>query len=166
MAKVLKIRKKSAVAEEPVRGRKGKAEVEVKRTRPGTPKGRDAAPNAGRYKGKTSGLGVTVFQNQTIEQNKKKRMTDAQLAELWRREFPNARAEYTEETVRGVRNLYNLGKHGNNDGRPLPDHARVPEFDEQGQALPFWGEKSAAKRESAQPVARSPKKVVKKVGRR
>ncbi len=114
------------------------AKVEKVKAGKGTPGGA-----VGRYTGRTSQLSVTKYQNQSIESNRKRKLTDEQLAREWKNEFPNAKADYTAETVRGVRNLYNKGKHGNNDGEPLSNP--VPEFDDAGQALPFWGEKSAAK---------------------
>jgi hypothetical protein len=95
---------------------------------------------AGRFTGATTGLGVTKFQNQTLANNLKNKLSDAELAASWREEFPNAKASYDESTVKGVRGLFNKGKHGNDvPARP------IPEFDENGQALPFRGEKSAAK---------------------
>lgn len=176
MAKVLKIRKRAAESEPepaPVRGRAKASPIRTGSTVEKTKSGgiREPGGGSGRYVGKTSGLGVTKFQNLTLEQNKKKRLTDSQLAALWRKEFPNARAEYTEETVNGVRNLYNLGKHGNHDGTPLPDHLRIPQYDESGQPMPFWGERAAAKRESGEgrSVAKASSKrdvVVKKKARR
>lgn len=173
MAKVLKIRKRAAAEEPepPVRAGRPKASpIRAGSTVEKTKAGRAKEPGGGtgRYVGKTSGLGVTKFQNQTLEQNKKKRLTDSQLAALWRKEFPNARAEYTEETVNGVRNLFNLGKHGNNDGEPLPEHLKIPQYDESGQPLPFWGERGAAKREAqeSRPAKASKREVVVKKGRR
>lgn len=169
----MKIRKRTAVEEEPVTRGRGRAKSADK----GKVK-KSGGSGTGRYVGRTSGLGVIDFQNKTLEDNRKKRMTDAQLAKVWRDEFPNARAEYTEDTVRGVRNLYNLGKHWSakdaDRGRPAQP---VPEFDEQGKPLAFWGEKAAAKRaereEQESPRGRATRKavakkntVVKKVARR
>lgn len=123
---------------------------------------------AGRFIGRTSGLGVTKFQNQSLETNKKRKLDDEQLALEWKREFPNAKADYTAETVRGVRNLYNKGKHGNNDGEPLSDSQRIPEFID-GEAQPFWGEKAAAKAAAREEKAAPPKKgkvILKKKGKK
>lgn len=113
--------------------------------------------SAGRVLGKTSGLGIAKFQNKTLAENLKKKLTDEQLAKVWRIEFPNAKATYTAETVRGVRNVFNKGKHGNE----VPK-TPVPEFNDEGEALPFWGERAAAKREAAESKA-TEKKAVKKL---
>lgn len=108
----------------------------------------------GRFIGRTSGLSVTKFQNQSLETNRKRKLNDEQLALEWKREFPNAKADYSVETVRGVRNLLNKGKHGNNDGEPLADHLRVPEFID-GEPQPFWGEKTAAAKEAKASAAKT-----------
>lgn len=108
----------------------------------------------GRFIGKTTGLSISKFQNRTIEDNRKKRLTDEQLVRVWKSEFPNAKSDYTPQIVAGVRGLYNKGKHGN-DAPRVP----VPQFDDDGQPMPFRGEKSAARREAreeeeARPVRR------------
>lgn len=106
----------------------------------------------GRFIGRTSGLSVTKYQNKTLADNLKRKLNDEQLAADWRKEFPNARATYDANTVRGVRSVYNRGKHGNEAPRtPTPEYI-------DGIAQPFRGEKSAAK---AAPKA-SAKKIVKK----
>jgi hypothetical protein len=105
------------------------------------------------------------YQNQTLEQNRKHRLSDEELANDWCREFPNSRAvlngSIDAAMVAAVRSAYNRGKHGNNDGEPLPDKARIPQYDDEGHPMPFRGEKTAAVREKkTAPVAT--KKVVKK----
>jgi hypothetical protein len=126
------------------RDKGGATKVSAKEARTGAKaekgKAKGAAPVA-RYTGRTSGLSVTQFQNQSIESNRKRKLTDEQLAKEWRNEFPNAKADYTAETVRGVRNLYNKGNHSNDEPT-----SPVPEFNDAGEALAFWGEKAAAKR--------------------
>ena len=100
---------------------------------------------AGRYVGKTTGLSVSKYQNKTILENTKNKFSDEKLADMWNREFPNVKTGYTAQTVRGVRNLINRprkddptkGMHGND----LPKN-RVPEYNEQGEPLPFWGSKA------------------------
>jgi hypothetical protein len=162
MAKVLKIRSKGSVpatakAAQPGSERTG---AKVKKVKAG--KGQPGSA-AGRYTGRTSGLSVTKFQNQSIETNRKRKLTDEALAQEWKREFPNAKADYTADTVRGVRNLYNLGKHGN-DKPSTP----VPAYDDSGTALPFWGSKAAEReanagaKRSAKSESGGKKKVLKK----
>lgn len=144
MAKVLKI----------VKRRKDEDAAPVKTAKAGTTRsgakvekseksGRSrsaSSESAGRFIGVTSGLGIAKFQNKTILENAKRRLTDEELAKAWRKEFPNAKADFTAATVRSVRGLVNRGKHGNDaPNRP------IPEFDDSGTALPFRGEKKAAK---------------------
>ena len=113
-----------------------------------------------RFAGVTTGLGVLAYQNKSLFDNAKKKLTDDQLAADWRREFPNAIAEYTAETVNGVRNLVNRGKHGNPDNVPVkPLHA----WDENGQPVANWGEKGKAKAEAKAAKAEAEAKPVKKV---
>ena len=147
MAKVLKIRKRGAEEEIPA---KGKAKATVKE---GGGKKKDTS---GRYKGATTGMGVAEYQNYSLEQNRKRKKSDEVLAREWKKEFPNARADYTAETVNGVRNLYNLGKHAN-DAPKIP----VPKFDDDGQAMPAWGSKAEERRAAAEEKAAAAKKVKK-----
>ena len=131
MAKILKIRgKKAGAAEAPEKG-KTKLKVESKPSR-------GPASQPGRFLGRTTGMSVAKFQNKTLEDNRKKHLTDAALAKVWRDEFPNARATYTEDTVRGVRSVYNRGKHGN-DAPAVP----VPEYGADGKAIPAHRAKDA-----------------------
>ena len=137
MAKFKIVRGAAAATAKPAASGSTKTGAKVEKTKSG--KGQPGAA-VGRYTGRKSGLGVTKYQNQSIESNRKRKLTDEQLAHEWRDEFPNAKADYTAETVRGVRNLYNLGKHGNDK----PSNP-VPQFDDAGQAMPFWGERAKAK---------------------
>jgi hypothetical protein len=97
---------------------------------------------AGRYTGATSGLGVQAFQTKTLEDNFKNKLTDEQIAELWRKEFPKA-VKFSDKTVRGVRTRFNKGIHGGQDGTAPKRVSRS--FDEDGNELPLRGEKSEAK---------------------
>jgi hypothetical protein len=87
--------------------------------------------SGGKFTGKTSGLGVTAFQNDTLLKNTKRanRLTDTKLAALWRKEFPDA-VSYTEATVSSVRSLVNRGKHSND----VPDRA-IPAYDKNGDVI-------------------------------
>lgn len=82
----------------------------------------DEAPvKAGKNTGRTSGLRIGEYQNQTMAQQAKRRLTDEELGEDWSTEFPEARCQFRErmDIVRVVRRLYNLGKH-NNDKPATP----------------------------------------------
>lgn len=145
-------RSKEEAASKPAAAGSARTGAKVVKTKAG--KGTPGS-SAGRFIGKTSGMSVTKYQNKTLADNLKRHLSDEQLAADWRKEFPNARAEYTAETVRGVRSVYNRGKHGNDVPRtPTPEYI-------DGEAQPFRGEKSAAKRERAAEKA-APKKVLKK----
>lgn len=70
-----------------------------------------------KYKGATTGLRVMEYQDTTFAANTKAMLTDAELAELWRKEFPNAVA-FTETHVGGARRDYNNGTHSKMFSRP------------------------------------------------
>ena len=77
-----------------------------------------------KFTGKTSGLGVSDFQNKTITGNKRDHLTDKVIAKMWRDEFPKAKA-YTEQDVASVRSAFNKGKHGNDaPARPISEYDR------------------------------------------
>ena len=77
-----------------------------------------------KFTGKTSGSGVSDFQNKTISGNKRDHLTDKVIARMWRDEFPKAKA-YTEKDVFSVRSAFNKGKHGNDaPARPIPEYDR------------------------------------------
>ena len=138
----------------------GKTGAKVEKTKSG--KGQPGSAQ-GRFIGRTTGLSVAKFQNKTLEDNLKKKLTDEQLVRVWKAEFPNAKSDYTVEIVRGVRSAYNRGKHGQDDIVPS---RRVPEFDDDGNALPFRGEASAAKREAKESRQTEAKTTKKKTGKR
>ena len=106
-----------------------------------------------KFTGKTSGLGVSAFQNKTISGNKRDHLVDKVIARMWRDEFPKAKA-YTEKDVANVRSAFNKGKH-DNDAPARP----IAEYDRDGN--PIKKEKASSgppKRVSKTP----PKKVVSK----
>lgn len=80
--------------------------------------------------GKTSGLRVMAYQDHTFAINDKpeRRLTDEELAQDWRNEFPNSRAvqngRITADMVRAVRRLYNSGTGGH--GTPGTEHTSHP----------------------------------------
>ena len=90
---------------------------------------RTATPSSGRYIGKTSGLGIAIFQNKTIAGNRREHLTDTLVARMWRDEFPKAKA-YTDKDVASVRSAYNKGKHGN-DAPSSP----IKEYDRDGNPI-------------------------------
>ena len=109
-----------------------------------------------KFKGKTSNLGVLAYQNKTILDNRRAKLDDKSLTQMWCNEFPGAK-DYTEKTVASVRRAFNRGKHGN-DAPARP----IPEFDRNGD--PIKKEKAAPKVEKKKSVKKSVKKrVVKKV---
>jgi hypothetical protein len=110
-----------------------------------------------KFMGKTSGLGVSDFQNKTIAGNKRDHLTDLVIAKMWRDEFPKAKS-YTEKDVASVRSAFNKGKHGN-DAPARP----IAEYDRDGN--PIKNEKASSdppKRVSKKP----PKKTVSKAALR
>lgn len=82
------------------------------------------APAPSKFIGQTTGMRVAAFQNQLMARNFKARLTDEQLAEAMRAEFPHAVA-FTVQHVRGIRSQWNNGKRGN----PVPDKP-LPEYGE------------------------------------
>lgn len=87
--------------------------VKVTRVKPtDAPETKAAAPKASKYRGATTGMRVMEYQDHTLAINDRpdRRRTDEELRADWKREFPNA-VDFTLEHVRGVRNLYNQGKH-------------------------------------------------------
>lgn len=150
----LKLVKRQVVAAKAAAAGSGRTGAKVEKTKEG--KG-VAGSAAGRFTGRTTGLSVTKYQNKTILENPKHKYDDEQLVALWKKEFPNAKSDYTVEIVRGVRSLVNRGKHGNDEPRtPVPQYI-------DGEAQPFRGEKTAARREAAEERPAPAKKAVKKV---
>lgn len=110
--------------------------AEVKKT------GKSKTPaTEGRYIGKETGMRVAKYQNYSLEKNRKEKKTDEELAADWNAEFPNVRTGYTVEIVRGVRGVYNKGKHGNE----VPERPLV-EYDAEGNPVAPWGAKAAERR--------------------
>lgn len=87
----------------------------------------EASLRNGANTGKSTGIRVMLFQDMTLATNDELkrpaplahipgRLTDTELAKVWREEFPNSRAvqagRINEDIVRGVRNLYNQGTQG------------------------------------------------------
>jgi len=106
-------------------------------------------PVGRKFKGKNSGLSVLAYQNKSLLDNRKAKLSDKKLAKIWRDEFPDAKA-YTEKVVASVRRAFNRGKHGNEaPARP------IPEFDANGN--PIKKEKAVEKK-----VKKTVKKAVKK----
>lgn len=148
MAKKLKLakgKKTEAAAEAPAKAKKAKKE--------GTRK----------FAGKTSGLGVTAFQNALMVKNFKAKLTDVQLAEAMRKEFPEAVA-YTTGHVVGIRSAWNNGKRSGQDAAP---EKKLPRFNDDGtstvETRGRGGKKAAAKKETAAAPAKA--KPIKKVGK-
>ncbi len=83
------------------------------------------------FVGKTSGLRVAEYQNKTIAANRKNKLTDAELAADWHKEFPNA-VLYTEAHVKGVRSAWNKGHRPGQEEAPATP---VPEYDKDGTAV-------------------------------
>jgi hypothetical protein len=111
MAKFKTAAKKSAATPEP-KGKRGS-----------TTEGDDeAAPRTGVNIGKTSGMRIMAFQDQTMADQHKNHLTDEELAAKWQAEFPNSRARFEErlDIVRTVRRLFNEKRHGNQQLDP-PD---------------------------------------------
>ena len=84
-----------------------------------------------RYKGRSTGMRVAEFQNHTLAQQPKRKLTDTELAASWREEFPMA-VSFDERIVRLVRQAYNRGAHKND--RP---EAPIAEYDENRKPLPI-----------------------------
>jgi len=77
------------------------------------------AVTASKYRGAKTGMRVMEYQDHTLAINDEKgrRLTDEELQADWRAEFPNA-VPFTLEHVRGVRSLYNLGRHRKGSIKP------------------------------------------------
>jgi DNA-directed RNA polymerase subunit RPC12/RpoP len=88
-----------------------------------------APPVSARFRGTTSGMSVREFQNKLMKDNYRAKLTDDQLADLMREEFPNA-IPYTVDHVAGIRSAWNNGRHGNEvPAKPLTA------FDVEGNAI-------------------------------
>lgn len=73
-----------------------------------------------------------AFQDLTLELNREMRLSDTQLAILWRCEHPQAPGRIDESIVSGVRRLYNAGKHTKLQMVPATP---VPQFNGSGEEI-------------------------------
>lgn len=126
----VKMVKKDADAE-PVKEKAKVVSMKTKKEAAPEEKPAKAEKGPSRYKGLTTGLRVMEFQDKTLKDNFKAKLTDEQLAELWRSEFPRAKA-FDAKIVRVVRKLYNAGKHGKT--YPAPEKPLF-EYDELGNKV-------------------------------
>ena len=128
MAKVKMVKKQTVDVEAEPEAPKGKVvSMPKKAKKVDEPK----AEKASRFKGLTSGLRVRDFQDKTLKDNVKAKLTDEALAELWNAEFPEAK-QVDAKMVGVVRKLYNAGKHGKL--LPAPEKPSVP-YDAQGNKI-------------------------------
>ena len=108
----------------------------------------------GKFTGKTTGLGVSAYQNKSILSNKKNKKSDKALAAEWRKEFPDAK-DYTADDIASVRRAFNRGKHGNEaPARPIPEYDRNGNVVEEKKAAPAkkkTAKKKASKKKQAPP---------------
>lgn len=125
----------------------------------------EAAPKAkkakadSKYIGKTTGMRVQAFQDKLMKDNFKAKLTDAELAEAMRKEFPNAVA-FTEAHVAGIRSQFNNGRRASQEGQKPAKP--LPKFDDEGnevnpragakKAAPAAGKKTGGKAKKAAPA--------------
>lgn len=109
--------------------------VETKAKRTAAPKERKTeGPRGARgVAGISTGLSITAFQNALMQKNFKAHLTDEQLAEAMRAEFPTA-IPYTAKHVAGIRSAFNKGAHGN-DAPESP----LPRYGEDGKPVSARG---------------------------
>jgi len=95
-----------------------------------------------KYIGKTTGMRVQAFQDDLMKKNYKAKLTDAELAEAMRAEFPNAVA-FEEKHVAGIRSQFNNGRRPSQEGVKPPKP--LAKFDDEGNEVnPRAGAKKAA----------------------
>lgn len=99
-----------------------------------------ATPAASINRGRTTGMRVMQFQDQLLADNMKAKLTDAQLLEAMRAEFPNAKGKIftaDQETrlgiMRVVRRLFNEGRHGSQTIQA--PKGGVPQFGAKGEVV-------------------------------
>lgn len=112
-------------------------------------KKKKAAPKAdSKYIGKSSGMRVQAFQDKLMRENFKAKLSDAELAEAMRKEFPNAVA-FEEKHVAGIRSQFNNGRRASQDGAKPPKP--LPKFDDEGNEMNprVGGAKKAAEPKAA-----------------
>lgn len=87
-----------------------------------------AKERSGKHIGRTSGMRIMQFQDHTLMQQDKRRLTDEELGAEWAEEFPEARCQFAErmDIVRRVRQLFNEGRHGKQEQRPAKP---VPKYE-------------------------------------
>lgn len=85
-----------------------------------------------KYMGRTTGLHVAEYQNKLMSANFKAKLTDEQLAQAMRDEFPMAVA-YTVDHVAGIRSAWNKGKRPGQEG--VVPAKLLPAYDAEGNAL-------------------------------
>jgi hypothetical protein len=64
-----------------------------------------------KYIGKTTGMGVTEYQDFTFRNNDDRRLTDEELSDDWRREFPKSKYVPPRQ-IPSIRRRYNIGSQG------------------------------------------------------
>jgi hypothetical protein len=108
--------------------------------------------------GKTTELSVVKFWEHLFSKiAPKEKLNDEQLAAVAHKEFPGGKA-YTEVDVRNHRAMYNRGALACQTEKP---GTKCPQYAD-GEALPLWGERSAAKKAAAAPEAETPAPAKKK----
>ena len=87
-------------------------------------------------RGTSSGMRIMEYQDHTLDINHKtdRRFSDVKLADNWAKEFPFSEClqRRSVSIVRGVRRLYNTGRHRSGVG--VPTRLSVP-YDAQGQPV-------------------------------
>lgn len=109
---------------------------------------KEKGPDQRAHFGKNSGMKLGDYWPKLFEGNLKQHLSDAELAKLLKAEFPSSK-QATEKMVRVHRGLYNRGQLGaqmNGGDKAVPPKTRVPEYNAEHEALPFWGERGAAKK--------------------
>lgn len=145
MAKKIVVTKKAEDASSEVKTNPTATKKVAKVTPPPAPKAEatPVAKSASIHRGLKSGLPVMQYQDNTIQVNNKKKLTDEQLLADWRAEFPNTKGAWATDDKAGmavvaiVRRLFNEGRHGTQkvfsdtpilrygaDGKPMAESGR------------------------------------------
>ncbi len=79
-----------------------------------TAEAKPAAERSGKNIGRTTGLRIMAYQDQTMSEQPTAKLTDEELAAKWQKEFPESRCRFEDrlDVVRTVRRLFNEGRHG------------------------------------------------------
>lgn len=136
-------RRKKKVEEEEV---EETTEAEATDEKKEKPKKKKVEKRPGYHIGTESGKNIADTWNEILEAQDEEKLTDKEIAEAMREEFPERKA-YDESYVKYVRGLYNSGRTRPQEGK-VPDK-KIPEYNAEGEALPFWGEKTKAKKDAA-----------------